>query len=347
MNTFVCCAAASLLNMSLRQGVSQGLCRERCTGICYGYGHSASLPCVGCSTAPHAPPARGCADGFTEIRSYVNKSATAPQSYQVTGKSGDRGGVHVRFHNNPSGKYIVNATLESGTTVIGPGNLICGAEGHIRLGAGSTLINVTVAGCSDACPLHVVLPRTQESHRKKTVDTMHTRLQGVGVHTQGECAVIVEPVHLDKSHEAHGEVTITDLQIHYANTSALKSHYNVVVSNIDGFVNVNGKWDAALQEVLLFESTGGSTKLTLPAGTSVHNLSADLGIFSADYLIEYANDGGLMRGHEMKWLPKANNVLMYVAIISASTALLGAVEFTSVHSAGEGSDVPFLGKVAL
>lgn len=330
MNAIVCCAAVSLLNMSLRQGVSPEVCRERCTDICYGYGRGAHLSCVGCSTAPHVPPAHKCADGFAEIHNYVTKTAADPRGYQVTGKSGERGGVHVRFHDNPTGQYIVNATLEPGTTVIGPGNLVCGKKSHIRLGAGSKLINVTVRGCSDACPLHVVLPRTQESHRRKTVDTMHTHLQGVEVHTEGECAVIVEPVHLEKSHEAHGEVTITDLSVNYTNASALKSHYNVVVSNIDGFVNILGKWNAAQQEVLLFESTGGSTKLSLPTGTSVHNLSADLGIFSADYLIEYAHGGTLMRGHEMKWLSKANNVLMYIAIVAASTAILGAVEYTSV-----------------
>jgi len=336
----VCCALAAVLNLTLLgyPSITAQMCDSRCTSICYGYGKTATLPCVGCSVAPTVEPS-GCGAGTVQLKTFVNKTATRPRGgagYQIAGSSGARGGVQVRFHEGGAGVYTALAPLEAGTDIQGPGMLACAkGMGHITLMAGSVLNNVTVINCSDTCPLHIALPRTVDSHQPVTAATLQTTVSNVTVRTTSECAVVVEPVELQRSHEAHGSVVIAGLTVVHPVPPPPPPpgtvQYNVVVSNIDGVVSVVGPaWNTTAQGVMLFESTGGSTVLSVPDGTQVHNLSADLGLFSADYLIEYAHGGQLYRGRELKWLPKTNEALGYAAVGLTVMALLGGAELASV-----------------
>jgi hypothetical protein len=73
--------------------------------------------------------------------------------------------------------------------------------------------------------------------------------------------------------------------------------FDLVLASVDGDVLATSQ-----HRVLLYEQVGGETNLKVPGSdANVYNLTAQMLLFSPEYLIEFFNDGVLYRGPKIPW----------------------------------------------
>lgn len=318
-------------------------CMPRCGPLCLGVGETLFEGPAACEGALYAPFRKGghCPKDTRALRGFVpnpkfggaNKKGecTAPECAAVAGRvtkvkpsSPDRP-VRVKAVRQegapaPAEEVVVEFAknhIPPRSIVVGPLTLNCTPHStRISVGAGSTITNVTV-NCTGDCPLHVRLTRSH--HETSTLVEgikLRRNVQRGTPLTEAElCALIVSPVDA-KTHVrdfiGRGHVTF-------------KTHrgHNVAAANIDGRLTIDnpGPTPSTLTVLNSAADSGGVLDFEAPHGhVLIHNMTAILGVFGEEYLIEFFHRGKLTGYQAPSWMEKAIPVLAGIAL-----AMIGSV----------------------
>jgi hypothetical protein len=322
----VCCAASAVLELSqsgpLHADFSHSVdCLGRCGPICAGVGWPVgqNRSCTGC-TDPRAMNEDGsCPAGFeTNLQGFIFRAAAAAQSKAACDSSacmvqanatvhvspGSDHGISVRYAQPTSGDlYDLGVAtfkgdrIPGGSSVVGPGIIQCSNEsGHLVVEHGTLLKNVYVEGCSDTCGVHVQLPHVANS----LVTTLDNLVRRGTLHT---CIAMVTAKHRERAFSGHGTVKVFGEPVPPAagvdTAAGANARWDLVLASVDGTVEATAE-----HRILLYERSGGETKVENGgAAGMVYNLTAEMALFSPEYLIEFYNGGVLHRGPKVpKWM---------------------------------------------
>lgn len=315
----VCCAAAAVLNLSPGplhpEFTHTGDCLARCGPLCMGVGWplGQNRSCTGCSD-PRTPTG-GCPSGNTTVAltGFVFRPLTShscDSSACKVGVGNDDGptiikprhdrGINVRFvppaaPGQPNVAMFKHNLVPRDSSVVGPGAIRCSNKStHLVVEHGAHLKNIDLLGCDDICGIHVVLPHV--------VNTKVTTLDNVvRVGTQHTCIAMVTAKHRTRAFSGHGHVDVLTDPIPPAagesTDAGSRSRWDLVLASVQGKVKTTSK-----HRILLYEHSAGET--TVENGHApgmVYNLTAELALFSPEYLIEYFNNGRLHRGLKVPW----------------------------------------------
>lgn len=251
---------------------------RRCGPTCAGVGQTAGHPCVGC-TQPFGTP---CAANQTQIEHWAFNprpggcDAWACKLQADATDLGESGNpLHLTFGPARIDAGFARNTTPAGSNVVGYASDVSRIVSPLTLEHPAQIAHVTVEGT-----LTVAMPFHPSSETTVIENVNATR-------------ILITPATAHRTHNCYGHVVVqlsdgqrVDPTPHGVAHPA--RHFDIVVRGLVGTVNAGGG------SVLLYESQPGDTTVLNPG--HVTNLSAMLGLFNPEYLVEFENDGRLHRG---------------------------------------------------
>ena len=314
-------------------------CLERCGPLCQGVGDTRAEGPAGCEgTLYQGPDPKGglCPPNTIMLRNFVanphfggTNSKGVCKAAQCVAEPGrvikvasyGNRPIRVKSVKHGSSKALLESAvielvknrLPDRSEVVGPLVLRCtNHSSRLRIGAGSRITNVTV-DCPGDCPLHV---RLNIKRRKPVTVIEGIKLKrnvvlGQPLSEAELCAVLVSPV----PQEGHPRDFFGRGDVVFKTTRG----HNVAVANVNGELTIQNEGVKSVTVTLIDSIADVNGNLVINSEPSnkviIHNMTALLGVFGEEYLIEFFNKGALRGYQPPKWMVRAIPILAGLVIV--------------------------------